>query len=241
MNSARKQWSARAFLSIAAVGVVLGMAACATTHQVRSIQGTSGFLLDYEDMRLGTNGEAHLIYIDPNADWKKYDKVMIDRVQLWRGDESDSPLGQLSDEEKQMLVDNLYSALKESLSADYQIVDQPGPGVMRLRSAITEARKSWPVLNVVSSVMPIGLGISFAKRVTLGTHTATGLVQVEAEMLDSQTNMRLFAAVDRRSGTKAWRTKLSGRWVDVREAFDYWARRLQMRLSEMRMQPPTQS
>ena len=82
----------------------------------------------------------------------------------------------------------------------------------------------------------MGLGLSFTKRIVFGTHTSVGLIQIEAELLDSQSGERLAAGIDRRAGTKAWRTKFSGRWVDVREAFDWWAHRLQTRLAELRQQ-----
>jgi hypothetical protein len=53
-------------------------------------------------------------------------------------------------------------------------------------------------------------------------------------MTDSVTGKRLAAAVDRRAGTKAQRTKFSGSWGDVKDAFDYWARRVETRLAELR-------
>ncbi len=236
MSSTFRERYIKTTTAIVAGGAVLLLMACATTHQVRSIQDPSGFLLDYSNLKEGGSGEAHLVYVDPNADWKTYTKIMIDPVQIWRGDEPDSPLGSLSQEDQQFLVDHLYGALKDSLSEDYQIVTEPGPGVMRLRAAVTEARKTRPVLNLISSVAPMGLGISYTKKIVFGTHTSVGLVQVEAELLDAQTNQRLAAAVDRRAGTKAWQSKFSGRWVDVRDAFDFWARRLQMRLAELRTQ-----
>ena len=59
-------------------------------------------------------------------------------------------------------------------------------------------------------------------------------------MLDGQTNERLIAAVDRRCGTKALRTKFDGSWGDVKLAFEYWANRLDTRLVELRNAPADQ-
>lgn len=221
--------------SIAALAVIV--TGCATTHQARSLQETSGFLGDYSQLKEGGSGEAKLLYINPNADFSKYNKVMIDRVQLWKSEEADSPLGSLSAKDQQFLVDTLYSSLEEKLSGDYEIVDKAGPGVLRLRAAITEARKSKPVMDLVSNVTPIGLGLTYAKRVTFGTHTSVGLVTGELEILDAQTNERLAAGVDRRAGTKVLRGKFA-KWGDVKDAFDYWGRRVQTRLAELRHKQP---
>jgi hypothetical protein len=44
----------------------------------------------------------------------------------------------------------------------------------------------------------------------------------------------LAAAVDRRAGTKAIRTKFDGTFGDVRLSMDYWAEHLDQRLTELR-------
>lgn len=53
---------------------------------------------------------------------------------------------------------------------------------------------------------------------------------MEMEVLDSMTNERLAAAVDTRSGGK-----LAGwsKWGAVKEAFEFWAKRLKKRLDEI--------
>jgi hypothetical protein len=215
---------------------MIGVAGCATTHQVRSLQAPSGFLGDYSELKAGTGGQAKLLYVRPGVDWKIYDKVLLEPVQLWHADEPDSPLGSLRPQDQQILVDALYNSLRAMLSVHYEGAKQPGPGVLRIRAAVTEARPSKPVLNLASSVTPIGFGVSAAKRIAFGTHTSVGLIQVEAELLDAQTGQRLAAAVDRRAGTKAWATKFGDQWADIRESFDYWATQLSKRLAEWRKQ-----
>ncbi|MCG3149111.1 MAG: hypothetical protein PCFJNLEI_02570 [Verrucomicrobiae bacterium] len=206
---------------------------CSTTHQVRSMHDVSGFLGDYSQLRPGSGDEAKLIYVASGADFGKYHKVMIERVQLWQSEDPDSALGSLSKEDQQLLVDYLYTSLRDHLSKDYLLVDKPGDDVLRIRAAITEAGKSKPVLDLVSNVTPFGLGITYAKRIVFGTHTSVGMVTGEIELLDGGTGQRVAAAVDRRAGTKVLRGKFS-RWGDVKDAFDFWARRLQTRLAELR-------
>jgi hypothetical protein len=67
-----------------------------------------------------------------------------------------------------------------------------------------------------------------------GTGIGVGAVTIEAELLDGGTNQRLAAVVDRRSGTKALRSKFDGSWGDVKLSFDWWATRLRTRLTEER-------
>jgi hypothetical protein len=212
---------------------LLGLTACSSTHQSRGVT-ESGFLGDYAQLQKGKGDQAKLVYIDPAADWTKYSKIMIEPVQLWDSEDPDSKLGKLSKENQEMLVSYLYTTLSNNLSKDFQIVEQAGPGVLVLRSAVTEAKKSRPVSNLISSIVPFGMALSLTKRVIFGTGLGVGEAQVEMELLDGQTKQRVAAAVDRRAGTKALRTKFDGSFGDVKLAFDYWAERLTTRLQEER-------
>jgi hypothetical protein len=215
-----------------AVGLLVGgLTACRTTHQVgESEKDFSGFLGDYSMLQKGNGAEANYIYIDKSADWANYTKVYIKPIELWKSNDPDSPLGKLSQENQQMLVNFVHTALANALESDFQIVDQPGPDVLVIHGAITDAKKSWPILNLVSSVYPAALVISYGKQAFTGTGTGVGVVRVEAEFTDGQTGQRVAAIVDERAGTKALRTKFDGTWGDVKLAFDWWAQRLNERL-----------
>jgi Protein of unknown function (DUF3313) len=236
MNTLIKQPSGiRLFAPLAGVvigGLLLGLTGCATTHQVSQGVEPSGFLGDYSQLQKGVKDRAVYSYWNPSADWSKYTKIMIEPVQLWKSDDPDSPLGKLSPEKQEMLVSALETALYDRLSKDYTMVNEPGPDVMVIRAAITEAKKSKPVINLVSSVYPAALVLSYGKQVIWGTGTGVGSVTVEGEILDGQTHERLAAAVDRRAGTKAWRSKFNGTFGDVKASFDWWANRLDQRLME---------
>ena len=55
------------------------------------------------------------------------------------------------------------------LKKNFQIVDQPGPDTLVIHAAVTDAGKSWPVLNLVSTVYPAGLLLSYVKQGFTGT------------------------------------------------------------------------
>ena len=218
---------------ILAAGLVLGLAACATTQRTRSVT-ESGFLKDYSQLKPGRRDQAKRVYIDPSADWSKYTGVCIEPIELWHSDDPKSKLGRLSKEDQELLVNYFYTALNEHLAKDFHLVNQAGPGVLVIHCAITEAKKSRPVSNLVSSIVPYGRALSLAKRVVFGTGLGVGECQVEGEFLDGQTGQRLAAVVDRRAGTKALRSKFDGSFGDVKLAMDYWAEHLDGRMAQLR-------
>jgi hypothetical protein len=144
-------------------------------------------------------------------------------------------LGKLSKEDQELLVSYFYTAMSNSLSMDYEIVDHSGPGVLVVHAALTEAKKSRPVSNLVSSILPFGIAASLVKRVIFGTGLSVGECQVEAEFMDGRTGKILAEAVDRRAGTKALRTKFDGSFGDVKLCMDYWSKRLAFKLEKLRI------
>jgi len=213
-------------------GVLLmgGLSACRTTKQVRqSPSDFSGFLGDYSLLQKGKGKEANYLYINTNANWGKFTKVYIQGVQLWNSDQPDSPLGKMSPDNQQLLVNLYHTALVDGLEKDFTVVDQPGPDTVIVTGAVTEARKSKPVLNLISSVVPMGMALSLTKQVITGSGTGVGLIMVEVKITDGGNGDILCEAVDARAGTKALRTKFNSTWGDVKLAFDWWSQRLAVR------------
>ena len=212
-------------------GMLLGLTACNTTHQVSETpKDFSGFLEDYSLLTKSDGNEANYIYIDHATDWSKYTKVYIKNVDLWKSGDADSQLGKLAPEDQQMLVNFVHTSLATSLAKNYQIVNTAGPNTLVIHAAVTDAKKSWPVVNLVSTVYPAALVLSYVKQGFTGTGTGVGLVRVEAELTDGVTGQRVAAVVDERAGTKALRTKFDGTWGDLKLAFDWWSARLDERL-----------
>jgi hypothetical protein len=222
-----------ALIALTAIFLTGATTGCQTTRQARSVT-ESGFLRDYSQLQPGGEDQAKLRYIAPNVPWLKYKTVCIMPVELWKSNDPESALGKLSPEDQKLLVDMLHTSLRQSLQQSYLVVDRPGPDTIIVHSAVTMADRSAPVRNLVSTVMPIGLGLSVLKAAAFGKGIGVGDVQVEMELLDGTTHQRLAAAVDRRVGTKALRSKFDGSWGDVQRAFAYWAERLENQLIELR-------
>lgn len=222
----------RMILSSAAVSLAAVMlTACTSTSQMRSTKAV-GFLGDYSQLHKGEGSEAQLVYIKPGVNWRAYNKIMIDPITAYAI--PGNPLAKLPKDQLNALVGYLYSSLREQLGKDYQIVDSAGPGVLRLRVALTEADAGRPVMGVLSSVVPVSVALSALKTAATGHGTGTGSARVEMEMLDSQTRQRLAAAVDAQSGNKRDFFGNFNKWDDAQDAFDNWSAQLQKRLVELR-------
>ena len=215
--------------SLLAIVVLLG--ACATM-QARSANKT-GFLGDYSQLKEGGEGRALLVYIDPAADVKSYTRILMEPVKLYASQENS--MSNVSPDDRKKLLNYADAAIREQLAKNYVFVREPGPGVMRLRVALTEADSSYVVLDTISTVLPIGLALAGLQTAATGSCSFVGSAGVEAELLDSQTGKRLMAAVDRRVGGKVTgQGDKFDEWRTVKNAIDFWAQKLQTRLTELR-------
>lgn len=209
---------------------ILIIQGCASTQQRRDVEevgflGNSASLLEK-----GEDGDALRRYINPNADWRSYTKVILEPVTIWKDKETED----VSPEDLQTLVNFLHGQLYDMLGKDYTIVQQAGPGVMRATLAITEAEASDPAMDTISSVIPQLRILTGIKGYIVGGKPGfVGSASIEMKLTDAQTGTLLLAGADRRGGTK----NLSGvtkEWNDVEKAYIYWVGLLRYRLCDLR-------
>jgi len=212
-------------LSVFVIGVALVTAlGCATQPKY------SGFLIDYPVFEAGPKGGADLVYFKEGVNFSNYDKIMMDHVVFYFKD--DAEYKGIHADELNELAEAFHKAVADALGLVYPLVDKPGPGVLRIRTAITDVVPSKPVLNTLSSIIPIGMAVTIVKRVTTGVHAAVGQATIEGELLDSQTNERLAAVIDRKAAEKYKLINGMSKWGHVKDAFDFWAKRLRAFLDE---------
>ncbi len=187
----------------------------------------SGFLSDYSAMKPGPKGGAAWVYFKEGVDFAKYKKLMVDQVTFFLKD--DAKYKGIQPEDIKELTDAFNNAVRENIGKYYELTDQPGPDVIRIRVAITDLSPGKPGMSAVSTVLPIGLGVSLVKKAVTGKHTGVGETSMEMEVVDSLTNERFAAAIDEYSGGK-----LSGlkKWGSAEEAFKFWTERIRKRLDE---------
>lgn len=170
------------------------------------------------------------IYVSPRAEWSRYDAEQIESVTLWVNEDT----GTLSKKERQMLTDTLYGSLHQQLGAQFRIANSPGPSVLRLRAALTQARGANVPLRTMTTVVPQLRVISTATGMASDAAVTVGAGTPEAELLDSVTGERLVAVVDSRAGNKALlTTRTFKEWGDFEAAADYWAKRATYALAQL--------
>jgi Protein of unknown function (DUF3313) len=204
------------------------LGSCAASQQARDVK-ESGFLgTDYAILRPGEEGEALLRYVDPDAPWSTYDKIKLDPVTIWTGE--DSAFADFSKPDRQKLADSFYTVLVEELSKDFQMVEETGPGVLHLQVAITDAQTSNPTMDTISSIVPQALLLSEAKGLITGKPSFVGEASAEFRGTDGETGELVGAAVDRRVGGKSITGAPADSWDDVHQAYRYWAQQFRYRL-----------
>jgi len=174
--------------------------------------------------RLVQCDDCGLVYRNPDAAWTTYDKVLLEPVTLWRSGRGS--LTPVPEADLARLISDFEAAIRKRLGDGFRLVDQPGPGVMRIRLAITEARASDPVLDVLSARgddVPRTTGDG-----PLDPETRRFLegAAIEGEIRDAVTNALLAQGVERR---RAGGPRLDT-WADVDRGLTFWCDRVCGRL-----------
>jgi len=202
------------------------LAGCATTNTATQ----SAFLGEYsKNLKPGSGeGQPKMIWIAQGVDFSKYNKVMVDYVIFSFAD--DSEYKGIDANTMKEIADAASLVLVTRIQQDFPVVSQPGPDVLRVRTAITDLKQSKPVLSSVTSVIPVGMAISLVKKGATDSWSGSGATTAEMMVLDSMTNQVIGAGVDERA---AGFTERFTRWGSTTDAFEFWADRLTKRLVYM--------
>ena len=168
-------------------------------------------------LKPGPEGGVKLRWLRPGVDFPKYDKFMVDYVVFALSPESKYK-GINADEMKEM-ADTASLALVNAIKEKYPVVSEPGPDVARVRFAIVDLEQSRPVVSVITTVVPVGLGFSLVKKGATGEWTGAGLTKGELLVHDSMTNEVIAAGYDDYS---AKFTERYTKWGSLDDAFKHW-------------------
>ena len=164
------------------------------------------------------------VYLAPDADFTPYTKIMLDPTEVafrknWLRDYNRSSLSidrRLTEDDAQKAMDLVKTGFAKSFvdafqKAGYQIVQTPGPDVLRLRTAVVNLDISAP------DIMRAGRSRSFASE--------AGQATVVIEARDSTTGALLGRALDARlagDNSRDLRNSITNR-ADFTRLFDRWA------------------
>ncbi|WP_262966949.1 DUF3313 domain-containing protein [Methylobacter psychrophilus] len=228
LNNSEYQIKAGAGLPLVTLCLLI-LSACTTTQKVDLKQsGVNCAFLAKECSLLTPGGKEQvgLRYINPTAKWSQYNKILISPVTYWGSDSS-----KLSPADQQMLVNYTSQQFTKQLGQKFQIVDQAGPGVMKIDAALTDAESATPGLRSISMIVPQAHMLSNLKYLATGTMPFVGAAQAEAKLTDSVSGQILALAVDRRIGGGSFTTGFQWKWGDAENAIDHWAELMTERLS----------
>ncbi|WP_262966677.1 DUF3313 domain-containing protein [Methylobacter psychrophilus] len=221
------QTKARVGLPLIAL-CLLALSACTTTQKVDLKQsGVNCAFLASECSLLTVGGkeQAGLRYINPTTKWSQYNKILLSPVTYWGGDSS-----KLSAADQQMLVNYTSQQFKEQLGQKFQIVDQAGPGVMKLDVALTDAESATPGLRSISIIVPQAHMLANLKYLATGSMPFVGAAQGEIKITDSVSGEVLALAVDKQIGGGSIKAGFQWKWGDAENAVNHWAELLTTRL-----------
>lgn len=189
----------------------------------------SGFFgQDYALLQPGQAGQAAMVYVNPNAQWSKYNKILLEPVEFW-----DSANSSVSPSDQHMLTAHFYNKLKEELQKNFTLVDQGGPGVLVVQVALVNASAATPGLRSVSVVIPQARILNGMQSLVTGSYAFVGSAEAEMKVTDSVSGQLLAAAIDKRAGGMALSSAAQWQWGDAQNAMNYWAQKVSSRLLEL--------
>lgn len=196
---------------------------CASNNPRPSLNFTS-----YEDFKAGPKDGVDLVWarigLRDHARLKRklaqYDSVVIDRIYVLTSENN-----QLDDQQITELTRYLSARLKQKIAPFKPVVDKPQQDSLRLSIAISNVETPNPILAITSSLLPVGLGISTISKIATGEHTNVGTATIELLASDANTDMPLFAAIDRKTGNKDFLTMIDS-LDDAKDAINWWVTRL---------------
>ena len=212
---------------VSVLACVIFVVGCAQTEQAGKVE-TSGFIRDYSLLRPGGEGEALLVYKNPQADFSGYRTVYVEPVIVLLSKQSSIP-----QEELDKLGGDLRSKVIWKLKEDFLVVPKLVPGALRVELALTEAVPADVGMDIITTLVPPAGVLSGATGIATGTQAFVGRASVEGKITDGDTGTLLAAAVDRRMGGRTLDGSMDS-WDDVHQAFEYWATKLSQRLREWR-------
>ena len=143
--------------------------------------------------------------------------MIVEVVGFFGADPSKVPLT-----DRQMLTDLFRKTLNDELAKKYQIVDQPGPGVARVRVAILDAEAATPGVRSVTMVIPQLRVLTTGASLVTGKYPFSGSGQAVAKVADSMTDQIIGAGVDRRTGGGSVQAAAQWQWGDAENAIKKW-------------------
>lgn len=202
------------------LGALAALSFSACTSITPMEQTYSGFLSDYSKLQKvdTTDGQVMMRWVNPQLKQDSYKAVIVDPVTFYPEPKYETP------EQKQRwekISAYLTEQLRTEIAAKMPLTTTPGPGVLRLKTAITGIATPVEGLKFYE-VTPITLVYAGATA-AMGNRDRVVVIYLEGESIDTETNTVLMQGV--RQGT-AESLRDENDQLDVKKAkklLDTWA------------------
>ncbi|MCP3850661.1 MAG: DUF3313 domain-containing protein [Gammaproteobacteria bacterium] len=184
----------------------------------------SGFLNDYSILKTTPGDKDTLGYVTPNINWSKYSSIMVDKVLVITPDGEQKTDGQLL----VAIADQFEELIKKDVSKEFNVVDNPSEGTIRLQAAITSVFDSYDDMKGYQYI-PIAAAVVGAKRAS-GSEKKSVRVMTEFRLVDSVDGQLLGQVVDFKSGERKQDKDSAILLADVMPILEQWAQRITDRL-----------
>ena len=200
-------------VTLVSMGALLASFALASSGT--ALAEDSGYLGDYSALKevKDAAGDTVMRYVNPKLKPGTYKAVMIDPTQYYP---APKPSEQVSSRTLTDISNYLDNGLRAKLGAKVTIVSEPGPGVLRIRPAITAVAPKTVGLKPYQ-VIPVAFVVSSVKG-----RGKEASIQVEVDVVDSVTGERMGASVRKGVGAKLASDKAALTLTDVQPLLDKW-------------------
>jgi hypothetical protein len=211
-----------------------------------------GFLTDYSRLQPMPGGGGMLCWRSVDTNWKHYDKVMFERIQVFLKPGSTQSVDPT---DLKMLIDYFHTDLVKAIQPEAQVVQAAGPGVLRVRFALTDLVPTNAVLSIAGTAAPYGfvaeIGAGAATGRPVGSTPYLGQTGMEVQFRDGASGQLIAECADREIGLKYAADMNAGaagaaenwvngymdsfsQWSYAKTAFDKWSNEFAQRFAVLR-------
>ena len=229
----------------ATTGTVASETSAATVRRV-------DFLTDYARLQPVPGGGGILCWRDASTDWKRYDKVLFERILVYLPSGSTKPI---DPSDLKTLLDYFHGALVKATTPEARIVNTAGPGVLRVQIALTSLVPTNTAASLAGTAIPYGFVAEMGSGAATGRPTGStpylGRTGMEVKFRDgasgkvvaecADTEIGLKYAADLNAGVAgAAESWVNGymdsftQWTYAKNAFDKWAAVFAQRYAALR-------
>jgi hypothetical protein len=256
MNPDRVVINAAASLCLALIAAGCASGPSSTPTQAATPTARYASALAYPDrLRPVADDSTAYRWIDPAANMRKFDKLLIERIRV----QLDSDSTSVDANDLKTLTDYFHQSLVKAVDPPYPVVNRTRPGVLRVRITIVDLVSTKPEMSVVVLLTPYAtlpdLMSGAATGGGAGSAPYLGRTAIAAQFIDGETNTVVAEyaetsfgrkyVLDTSKGTAAAITTGAKNYLDAystwayaKQAFDQWSARFRTRLDQLSGRQP---